>query len=254
MTRTTLGPSTAERMRSASARAADAVLAVAGSDPAVTSMHHLCADGTAVVAAPTDCVAAALAWQAGPGGLPAVLELTDFAPLDLREPVRSLVWLRGTLTAVSGLGERRLADLVAAENPHPALLDVGHGATLLRLRLESAVVADSSGAEAVAVADLLAAEPDPFRDVETDWLQHLEEDHSDLVEMLARRLPSSLRTGRIRPLGIDRYGVRLRIEAEDGDRDVRMDFAEPVADALGLSRALRILVGCPFVNGMRARR
>lgn len=254
MTRTTLGPSTAERMRSASARASDAVLAIAGSDPVATSLHHLRTDGTAVVAAPLDCAAAALAWQAGPGGLPAVLELTDFAPLALREPVRSIVWLRGTLTAVSGRSERDLADAVAAENPDPALLDVGHGATLLRLHLESAVVADSSGAESVPIDELLTAEPDPFWGVETGWLQHLEEDHADLVEMLAGRLPSSLRTGRVRPLGIDRYGVRLRIEAADGDRDVRMDFAEPVSDALGLSRALRILVGCPFVNGMRARR
>ena len=254
MTRSTLGPSTAERMRSAGARATDAVLAVAGSDPVVTALHHLRGDGTAVLATPTDCAAAALAWQAGPGGLPAVLELTDHAPLTLRDPVRSLVWLRGTLTAVSGHDERALADAVAAENPHAALLDVGHGTTLLRLHLESAVVADGSGAESVPVADLLAAEPDPFCDVESGWLQHLAEDHADLVEMLARRLPPSLRTGPVRPLGIDRYGVRLRIEAATGDRDVRMDFPAPVADAVELGRALRILVGCPFGNGMRARR
>jgi len=227
MTRTTLGPSTAERMRSASARATDAVLAVAGSDPAVTSLHHLRTDGTAVLATPMDCAAAALTWQAGPGGVPAVLELTDYAPLALREPVRSLVWLRGTLTAVSGQDERDLADAVAAENPHPTLLDVGHDATLLRLRLESAVVADSNGAEAVTI--------------------------DDLVEMLARRLSPTLRTGRVRPLGIDRYGVRLRIEDATGDRDVRLDFAEPADDAFALSRALRVLVGCPFVNGLRTR-
>ena len=35
--------------------------------------------------------ATALAWQSGNGGLPAVLELTDRAPLEMREPVRSLV-------------------------------------------------------------------------------------------------------------------------------------------------------------------
>ncbi len=104
------------------------------------------------------------------------------------------------------------------------------------LRLESAVVADSSGAESVAIDALLAAAPDPFQDVETVWLQHLEEDHADLVEMLARRLPSTLRTGRVRPLGIDRYGVRLRIEGASGDHDVRLDFTEPVGDAMALSR------------------
>nr|NKW55096.1 DUF2470 domain-containing protein [Prescottella equi] len=252
MTRTT-GPSTAERVRSASARATDAVLAVAGTDPVVTSLHHLRGDGTVVVVAPSDAAVTALAWQYGPGGLPAVLELTDYAPLALREPVRSLVWLRGNLVALPDERARQLADAVAAEHPDPALLDLGHGAALLTLRLESAVVADSSGAESVAIDALLAAAPDPFQDVETVWLQHLEEDHADLVEMLARRLPSTLRTGRVRPLGIDRYGVRLRIEGASGDHDVRLDFTEPVVDAMALSRALRILVGCPFVNGLRAR-
>ncbi|WP_305093381.1 DUF2470 domain-containing protein [Prescottella sp. R16] len=248
------GPSTAEQLRSTTTAAADAVLAVAGSDPVVTSLHHLHDDGTVVVVVPTDCAAAALAWQSGTGGLPAVLEITDHAPIALRDPVRALVWLRGSLTAVSGHDERLLTDTVATTNPHPALLDVGHGAALLRLHLESAVVADTTGAAAVTVDDLLAAAPDPFRDVETEWLQHLDEDHADLVALLARRLPSSLRTGPVRPLGIDRYGIRLRIEADGGDRDVRLDFAEPVEDALGLNRALRILVGCPFVNGMQRRR
>ena len=34
---------------------------------------------------------------AGAGGVQAVLEMTDYAPLPLREPVRSLVWIRGRL-------------------------------------------------------------------------------------------------------------------------------------------------------------
>ncbi len=33
-------------------------------------------------------------------GAQAVLEMTDYAPLPLREPVRSLVWIRGRLHAV----------------------------------------------------------------------------------------------------------------------------------------------------------
>ena len=65
---------------------------------------------------------------------------------------------------------------------------------------------------------------------------------------------SDLRRGRVRPLGLDRYGVRLRVENEDGDHDVRLAFAEPVDDVSGLSRAIRVLMGCPFLNGLRARR
>ena len=58
-----------------------------------------------------DSRAVALAWQSGHGGLPAVLELTDLAPLALRERVRSLVWLRGTVHPVPPNAERILAGI-----------------------------------------------------------------------------------------------------------------------------------------------
>ncbi|RRQ27075.1 DUF2470 domain-containing protein [Rhodococcus sp. Eu-32] len=250
---TTNGPSTAERVRSACARAEGAALAIEGSEPVVTTMHHLRSNGEVVLAVPMDSPMGSIAWQSSRAGVPAVLELTDHAPLALREPVRSLVWLRGELRPVPESLMRPMAGAVAAEHPHPSLLDVGHSTVLLRLIMSSAVVADSTGAEPVAVDDLLAAEPDPFWEMETSWLQHLDEDHTDLVNQLARRLPPSLRQGRIRPLGIDRYGIRLRIESDYGDNDVRLGFAEPVDDTMSLSRALRALAGCPFLNGLRAR-
>lgn len=250
---TALGPSTAERVRTACARAAQAVLAVDGSAPTAVAVHHLRAGGDVVLAVPDAAAVTALAWQSGRGGLPAVLELTDHAPLPLREPVRSLVWLRGTLYPVPAEASRALAAAVAADHPDPELLDVGHTTTLLRLVLDSVVVADGHGAEPVPLADLLTAVPDPFWSVEDCWLQHLESGHGDLVHQLAQRLPPSLRGGRVRPLGLDRYGVRLRVESPTGDNDVRLPFAEPADDPAALSRALRILVGCPFLNGLRAR-
>src|SRR3546814_16589189 len=86
-TKTSTGPSTAERVRSACVRAQDAVLAIEGSDPTVTSVHHLRSNGDVVVAVPHASAAAALAWNSGGGGLPAVLEIPDHAPLRLREQI-----------------------------------------------------------------------------------------------------------------------------------------------------------------------
>ncbi len=250
---TTTGPSTAERVRSACARAEGARLAIEGSEPVVTLLHHLRSNGEVIVAVPEDSEVATLACRPSGAGVPAVLELTDHAPLELRESVRSLVWLRGELRPVPASLMRPMAGAVAAEHPHPALLDIGHGTILLRLILSSSVVADSTGAEPVDVVDLLAAEPDPFGEVETSWLQHLDIDHPELIDQLARRLSPSLRRGRIRPLGIDRYGISLRIESDHGDNDVRLPFTQPVDDSMALSRALRVLAGCPFLNGLRAR-
>ena len=188
--------------------------------------------------------------------------MTDYAPLPLREPVRSLVWIRGRVQAVAEHGDPELLDLIAAEDPNPALLQVNtaDGAdgdtrlALVRLEVESVVVADSTGAEAVGVSALLQARPDPFCVMESCWLQHLDVAHREVVDRLADRLPTTLRRGRVRPLGLDRYGVRLRVENDEGDHDVRLAFAKPVDDVTGLSQAIRILMGCPFLNGLRARR
>jgi hypothetical protein len=194
-----------------------------------------------------------------------VLELADYAPLPLREPVRSLVWMRGRLHQVPLPTVPGVLDRIAADHPNPALLQVqtpesGPVAVddtrylLARLDIESVVVTDSTGAEAVDVGALLAARPDPFCAFESCWIRHLDTAHRDVVARLAARLPARLRRGDIRPLGVDRYGVRLRVESADGDRDVRLPFRQPVDDVTGLGQAIRVLLGCPFVNGLRARR
>lgn len=254
-------PTTAERIRSTCVRADGALLAVEGFEPVATPVHHLLADGSFAVAVPAG---GALAAKVVDGGVPAMLELTDHAPLPLREPVRALVWLPGRLQQVPLPTVGELLDLIATEDPNPALLQVessqsasgqaGTRLTLLRLEMESVVVADATGAESVGVDALLGARPDPFCAMEDCWLQHLDAVHPEVLARLASRLPVRLRRGEVRPLGLDRYGVRLRIEGADGDHDVRLPFHQPVDDVTGLGRAIRVLMGCPFLNGLRARR
>jgi hypothetical protein len=261
---TALAPTTAERIRSACARGGGAMLAVEGIDPAATPVHHLLDDGSFAITVPADGLLAGMVVAAGAAGVQAVLEMTDYAPVPLREPVRSLVWIRGRLHHIPSTDVSGLLDLIAAENPNPALLQVNTGTTeaargdtpyaLMRLEVDTVVVADSTGAESVGLSTLLDAQPDPFCALESCWLQHLESAHREVVDRLANRLPTPLRRGRVRPLGLDRYGVQLRVENEDGDHDVRLPFAKPVDDVTGLSQAIRILMGCPFLNGLRARR
>jgi hypothetical protein len=253
-------PTTAERIRSTCVRAGGALLAVEGAEPLTTPLHHLLADGSFAVAVP-------ISYEGG--GAQAVLELADYAPLPLREPVRSLVWIRGRLHQVPLPTVHGLLDPIAADHPNPALLQVQTPESgpiaaddtrylLARLEIESVVVAykkdGAAGAEAVDVRALLAARPDPFCAFESCWIRHLDTSHRDVVARLAARLPARLRRGDVRPLGVDRYGVRLRVESADGDRDVRLPFRQPVDDVTGLSQAIRVLIGCPFVNGLRARR
>lgn len=261
---TSAAPTTAERIRSACARAGGALLAIERDDPVPTPVHHLLQDGTFAVALPADNVSGRVG-GGQIGGSQALLELTDYAPLPLREPVRSLVWVRGRLRPVPSAQISGTLDLIASECPQSALLQVdtpkrppaGPGEdryTLLRLEIASVVVTDATGAEPVSVDDLLAARPDPFCEIESTLLWHLDSAHGDVVARLVSRLPAPLRRGQIRPLGLDRYGVRFRVEGHDGDHDIRLPFHKPVDDMTGLSQAIRVLMGCPFINGLRARR
>lgn len=252
-------PTTAERIRSACSRADGALLAVEGQEPVTAPVHHLLHDGSFAVAVPR---AGATDLQCG---TQALLELTDYAPLPVREPVRSLVWVRGQLHRIPPGAVAKMLDLIATEDPNPVLLQVDTPRstasdddepryTLLRLVIDSVVVTDATGAEPVSVRDLLAARPDPFCEIESTLLWHLATAHNDVVARLVSRLPAPLRRGQVRPLGLDRYGVRFRVEGNDGDRDVRLPFHKPVDDMNGLRQAIRVLMGCPFVNGLRARR
>ncbi|HEX4394016.1 MAG TPA: DUF2470 domain-containing protein [Mycobacterium sp.] len=269
-------PTTAERIRSTCARAGGALLAVDSAEPLTTPLHHLLVDGSFAVGLPIGGPVAEQVVDCGATGAPAVLELADYAPLPLREPVRSLVWIRGRLHQVSPSAVSGLLDLIAAEYPHPALLQVqtprsrpaaaeGSGPTsdgdtqylLALLEIESVVVTDATGAEAVDAAALLAARPDPFSALESSWIKHLDTAHRDVVARLAARLPARLRRGDVRPLGLDRYGMRLRVESAEGDNDVRLPFRKPVDDIVGLGQAIRVLMGCPFgqsVSGLWPRR
>ena len=73
------------------------MLAVEGVEPTATAVHHLLDDGSFAITVPVDGVLAEMVVTSGTAGVQAVLEMTDYAPLPLREPVRSLVWIRGGL-------------------------------------------------------------------------------------------------------------------------------------------------------------
>lgn len=254
-------PTTAERIRSACVRAGGALLAIEHADPVPTPVHHLMADGSVALAIPVE---QARELVRPISGSQALLELTDYAPLPLREPVRSLVWVRGRLHEVHPTKILDTLDLIAAECATPALLGIDtprrapgcreeQRLTLFRLEIASVVVTDATGAEPVSVQDLLEAQPDPFCALESSLLRHLDTAHGDVLARLVARLPAPLRRGHVRPLGLDRYGVRFRVEGDDRDHDVRLAFYKPVDDMTGLSQAIRVLMGCPFINGLRAR-
>lgn len=234
-------PCDAERIQTACRRAHEGTLSVDGAAPAAVAMVHLF-ESEAFMVVPDDTPARALA-EPALNGIPAMLELADCAPISLRERVRSLIWLSGRVHSVPAELERELAVEIAGDHPDARLLDVGHGHCLLRLHIDNAVIATAAGASSVDARSLSSAEPDPFWEYEGQWLSHLDADHQDLVYRLASKFPEHLQRGRVRPLGLDRFGITFRIETPTDDADVRLPFVRPCTGVGDLSAALHDLVG-----------
>jgi hypothetical protein len=250
--KTTAGPpvpSVAERAKTIATRGGQAsIYPVGGGMDARTTphLHHVYPSGTAILLLPDDHELVERARVGLEPALTALLELTDQAPVSLREPVRGLMWLTGSVHPLLGKQARAAALRVAEQRSDPRLLDVGHGASVLRLEPSAVVLADGDGTGSMQPEEFADAEADPFTCFESHWLRHLEYSHSDVVDVLRRYLPEELNAGQVRPLGLDRYGLRLRVEAVDGDHDIRLAFEEQVQTAPQLALQLRRLVGCPF--------
>jgi hypothetical protein len=171
-----------------------------------------------------------------------MLELTDSAPLPLRQPVRGLVWVAGRVRVLPARVARRAALRIAADSADERLLDVGHSDVLLRMDPGSVVLSDAEGTGSFTPAEMAAAAPDPFVGCGDSWLSHLAHAHGSLLAGLARHLPTALRGPghTLVPLAVDRLGLRLRVETDHGDHDVRIGFSSPVA--------------CPRMLGAEVRR
>ncbi|GAB2980378.1 DUF2470 domain-containing protein [Amycolatopsis acidiphila] len=246
-TRRPPAPAPAERAKTIATRDCPGSLVPTGPssrERVVPELHHVHASGSVSVLLRDEHPLLA---RAADAEVAVMFELADHAPVDLREPVRGLLWITGWLRPLGAAAARARALAIAEARPDPRLLDLGHGASLLRLTPASLVLADAEGTHSLRPHMFSAATADPFATYETSWLRHLEHEHADVVAELARHVPEELRGGRIRPLGLDRFGLRLRVETETEDHDVRLAFSRPLSNTAELAGELRRLVGCPFL-------
>ncbi|MGQ0779184.1 MAG: DUF2470 domain-containing protein [Pseudonocardiales bacterium] len=245
-------PALAERARTLAARGgAAALVANTPRGRLVPTMHRVYEDGSLLLLLPEESGSPALAELAPGGEVSTMVEVTDTAPVALRQPVRGLLWITGWLRKLAWKQARNAATKWAEHRPDPRLLDVGHTASLLWLRPAFAVFSDLEGSGWLTPADLAEAEPDPFCHLERSWLQHLDQAHPDVLRALASRIlaPSHLGKAQVRPLGFDRLGLRLRIEVCHHAHDVRLAFHQQATTPAQLAIELQRLVSCSaFAN------
>ncbi|GAB3307886.1 DUF2470 domain-containing protein [Geodermatophilus aquaeductus] len=239
-----------ERARTAATRS-PAALCVAGREPSRPLAHATTAAGQVLVLVPADGEVAGVLGAAPDRDVSALLMVSDRAPVPLRDPVRATLWLSGWLTPVAAADRRAAAVAFAEVRPEEALLDVGTSALLLRLDLAEVVLREGTACAEVSPADFAAARPDPVAPIEEGMLQHLDRDHPDVLAVLRSRVPTAPGET-VRPLGIDRFGYRLRVERPGGHRDVRVPFARPLT-CPGQLRAATSQLLCALRAGLTRR-
>ncbi|MBB6119729.1 DUF2470 domain-containing protein [Nocardiopsis algeriensis] len=234
-------PSPAERARSVLARSVP--VTVATQDSALHLLDPVChvhPGGTVSVLLPDRH---SLLEELAGGRVAATFEFTDTCPVPLRDPARSLLWIGGTLTALDHATARARALHTMRTDPDERMLDIGHGRTMAVLDPYLVVHSDTEGCHLLETGDFVRARPGPLGRGEDAWLRHLEEEHPEVLQVLAERCVAPLPLGRPRLLGVDRYGLALRFEAPDGDRDVRVPFDRPAETGDDVAERMRALVG-----------
>ena len=166
---------------------------------------------------------------------PVVLEISDPAPVPVRDRVRARVRLVGE----------------AAWCNEPA-----QG---IHLQPTSAHFETGGGTVAVDPVDLWRAAPDPLALAEAGLLGHLDSCHPETMHMLARLIPDEFRARahRIAPVALDRGGIVLRVEHSSGHIDVRLAFDRDVTDPSEAADAMAALLGAagaPPAQGKESRR
>ncbi|MFI6444785.1 DUF2470 domain-containing protein [Kitasatospora sp. NPDC050543] len=223
--RDTPEPTHAERIRSLLTAAASLTLAVGGQRYELFAGHSLARGGGRLrLSVPADSDPALAAAQAPPTGASAVLELTDVAPVAVRQRIRGRLAVAGRL--------------------HPAhRADDGQFAHLW-LEITQAALSTPHGSSCVDRAALAAAEADPLARYEAGLLTHLADDHPDALLTLTRLIEPGLLAGvhQVVPLALDRLGIVLRLERERTHQDVRLAFPRQVADAEEFGHAVHALL------------
>jgi hypothetical protein len=212
-------PTPAEQLRSLlrTASSIDMVTAGdrvgAGRRVSLLDSHTFDLDGRLLVAVPGD---SALAIDLYGGSTRVRIEVTDVAPVAMRDRIRARAVLTGRLSVTAPR---------APGDPGMALVTV--------LDLSGAELVERDAVTAVEPAQLAAAEPDVLASRESALLCHLVDAHADMVAWLSRLVPAGRLHGvrRVHPWRLDRYGIVLRLEFPSADREARLPFAAPLRDA-----------------------
>ncbi|QGV79468.1 DUF2470 domain-containing protein [Streptomyces ficellus] len=232
-------PSSAERVRTVLAAARSLTVTTHGYRCDLVGAHALDDRGRLTLCLPADCHLAAAVACAPRGDLAAMLQFTDVAPTAVRHRVRARVTLSGWLTRGGTKGDP--------------------GTPGVELRLDAVRATVDTGddvVDLVGLDELVLADADPLAGHEAALLLHLTDDHPDAVTCLTRLVEPHRLHGvrRVVPVGLDRFGVTLRLEHARTHEDVRLPFRVPLREAGEFGDRIQALLADAHACSRRRRR
>lgn len=179
--------------------------------------------GDVLLVVPTDGALTTALRHSPLGDVPARLTVIDRTPVPIPHPVRGLVQLSGWIQPVAEYDVTRLVLDFADAQPCDSLFDVGLSATLLRLELGEVHLEEAGGTAGVEPDEFRAARPDVISRAENELMTQQCEPLMRLATRVQQRVG---RQDDVRLLGLDRFGVRYRVQSRQSCYDLRVPFAE----------------------------
>ncbi|TYP86605.1 DUF2470 domain-containing protein [Blastococcus xanthinilyticus] len=233
-------PPAAERARTVALRPA-AALHVAGLGACQVSAVATTGDGDVLLVVPAGGGVQTALRDSPLGDVPAMLTITDRAPFPLRHPVRAMVQLTGWLTPVPEPEVPAQVLAFAESCPAEALFEVGLGTVLVRLDLAEVGLEEAGTSVDVDPDAFRAARPDVVSGAEGELVA---QQRAPLDRLVGRVQRWAGRHDDVRLLGLDRFGVRFRVQSRHGCYDLRVPFESPLDGPAGFGEAVEHLLTC----------
>lgn len=75
------------------------------------------------------------------------------------------------------------------------------------------------------------AEPDPIAPFAAAIIDHMNEDHADIMVLYCKLMSKAVDTTEAQLVGVDRYGFEMSAMTAEGPRPIRLPFSKPVSSA-----------------------
>ena len=92
--------------------------------------------------------------------------------------------------------------------------------------------------------DWKSADPDPIAPFAGSIIEHMNDDHSDIMVLYCTVLSKAKDTTEATMVGVDRYGFEMSALTADGPRPIRLAFSAPVTNANQVREEMVALAKC----------